>query len=342
VELPTNRFKQRLRTGESQIGLWCGLPGSYAAEIVAPAGFDWLLFDTEHSPSDVLTVLPQLQAVATYSVSPVVRPAFNDTVLIKRFLDIGVQSLLIPYVQNEAEAADAVAATRYPPNGIRGVPALTRATRFGRVKEYARTAEEEICVLVFSGPIRMSGTLTFMCQYIIPKLPLFLSAHPSIELSLHLDDRNIGLIEQGIDVALRMGHLDDSGLVAKRIGHCRRVVVGTPSYLADHPAPQTPEDLIDHSTVVFAQGEGGDRFTFKGHLGSKTISVRPKWRINATEGVRSAVLAGAGLSVATEWMFEAELNSGAVQEVLEEPAGSGSVGGHACRATHERKGPGAG
>jgi len=170
----------------------------------------------------------------------------------------------------------------------------------------------------FSGPIRISGTLTFMCQYIIPKLPLFLSAHPGIEISLHLDDQNIGLIEQGIDVALRMGHLDDSGLVAKRIGHCRRIVVGTPSYLADHPAPQTPEDLIDHSTVVFTQGEGGDRFTFKGPLGSKTISVRPKWRINATEGVRSAVLAGAGLSVATEWMFEAELNSGAVQEVLEE------------------------
>jgi len=148
VELPTNRFKQRLRSGENQIGLWCGLPGCYAAEIVAPAGFDWLLFDTEHSPSDVLTVLPQLQAVAAYSVSPVVRPAFNDPVLIKRFLDIGVQTLLIPYVQNAGEAADAVAATRYPPDGIRGVSALTRATRFGRVKEYARTAHEEICVLV--------------------------------------------------------------------------------------------------------------------------------------------------------------------------------------------------
>lgn len=171
---------------------------------------------------------------------------------------------------------------------------------------------------IFSGQIRISGTLTFMCQYIIPKLPLFLEAHPDIDISIHLDDRNVGLIEHGIDVALRMGHLDDSGLTAKRIGRCRRIVVGSASYLASHPAPLIPERLTDHSTIVFAQGEGGERFTFKGPQGSKTISVRPKLRINATEGVRSAVVAGAGLSIATEWMFEAELVSGAVQEVLKD------------------------
>ncbi|MVA81413.1 4-hydroxy-2-oxoheptanedioate aldolase [Agrobacterium vitis] len=148
MDLPVNTFKQKLQAGQSQIGLWCGLPGSYTAEIVAPAGFDWLLFDTEHSPSDVLTVLPQLQAVAPYAVAPVVRPAVNDPVLIKRFLDIGVQSLLIPYVQNAAEARAAVDATRYPPDGIRGVSALTRATRFGRVKNYAQQAARELCVLV--------------------------------------------------------------------------------------------------------------------------------------------------------------------------------------------------
>ncbi|CUX56758.1 4-hydroxy-2-oxo-heptane-1,7-dioate aldolase [Agrobacterium tumefaciens str. CFBP 5621] len=148
MELPVNQFKAKLRAGKSQIGLWCGLPGSYAAEIVAPAGFDWLLFDTEHSPSDVLTVLPQLQAVAPYQVSPVVRPAVNDPVLIKRFLDIGVQTLLIPYIQNAEEARAAVDGTRYPPAGIRGVAALTRATRFGRVKNYAQNAARELCVLV--------------------------------------------------------------------------------------------------------------------------------------------------------------------------------------------------
>jgi 4-hydroxy-2-oxoheptanedioate aldolase len=148
MELPHNRFKRKLAAGQSQIGLWCSLPGSYAAEIVAPAGFDWLLFDTEHSPGDVLTVLPQLQAVAPYEVSPIVRPATNDPVLIKRFLDIGVQSLLIPYVQSVYEAQAAVAAIRYPPHGIRGVSALTRATRFGRVANYAREAEREICLLL--------------------------------------------------------------------------------------------------------------------------------------------------------------------------------------------------
>ncbi|MEZ2224460.1 LysR substrate-binding domain-containing protein [Rhizobium sp. RCC_161_2] len=168
----------------------------------------------------------------------------------------------------------------------------------------------------FSGQIKISGTLTFMCQYIIPRLPLFLEAHPGIDISVHLDDRNVGLIEQGIDVSLRMGQLDDSGLVAKRIGRCRRIVVGAVSYLEAHREPQTPEELIEHTTIVLAQGEGGDCFVFKGRQRTKTILVRPRLRINATEGVRSAVLAGAGLSVSTEWMFESELETGVVREVL--------------------------
>src|SRR4030088_117950 len=99
MRLPANRFKRTLQEGRQQIGLWCSLPGTYAAEAVAGSGFDWLLFDTEHSPGDVLTVLGQLQAVASYDVACVVRPASNDVVLIKRFLDLGVQTLLIPYVQ---------------------------------------------------------------------------------------------------------------------------------------------------------------------------------------------------------------------------------------------------
>lgn len=143
-----NRFKRALREGRQQIGLWCSLPGSYAAEAVAGSGYDWLLFDTEHSPGDPLTVLAQLQAVAPYPVSAVVRPAANDTVLIKRFLDLGAQTLLIPYVQDADEARAAVAATRYPPEGVRGVSGLTRATRFGRVPGYARRAAEDICLLV--------------------------------------------------------------------------------------------------------------------------------------------------------------------------------------------------
>lgn len=148
MKLPANRFKHALAERRQQIGFWCSLASSYAAEAVAGSGFDWLLLDTEHSPGDVLTVLGQLQAVARYEVSAIVRPASNDTVLIKRFLDIGAQSLLIPYVQTPEEARQAVAATRYPPEGVRGVSGLTRASHFGRVPDYGRVAAEELCLLL--------------------------------------------------------------------------------------------------------------------------------------------------------------------------------------------------
>lgn len=121
----------------------------FAAEIVAGAGFNWLLLDTEHSPSDVPTVMGQLQALSGYpGLSPVVRPAWNDAALIKRYLDIGAQTLLIPYVQSAEEAARAVAVVRYPPAGIRGVSLLTRATQFGRIAGYGKTANAEICLIV--------------------------------------------------------------------------------------------------------------------------------------------------------------------------------------------------
>lgn len=148
MDLPRNRFKAALAEGRPQIGLWISLLEAFAAEAVAAAGFDWLLFDTEHSPGSELSVLGQLQAVAPYPVTPIVRPVTNDTALIKRFLDIGVQTLLIPYVQSAAEAEAAVAAMRYPPRGVRGVSTLTRATGFGRTQDYLARAESELCLLV--------------------------------------------------------------------------------------------------------------------------------------------------------------------------------------------------
>lgn len=148
MSLPVNRFKARLKAGEPQLGLWCSLASAYAAEVVAGAGFDWLMFDTEHSPGGIDSVLAQLQAVSGYPVSPVVRPDTNDVVLIKRYLDIGAQTLLIPYVQNVAEAEAAVAAVRYPPKGERGVAGMTRAGRFGRIKDYCKRAEDELCLLL--------------------------------------------------------------------------------------------------------------------------------------------------------------------------------------------------
>lgn len=148
MDLPRNNFKHAIAEGRQQIGLWCTMPSGFTAEALATCGFDWLLFDTEHSPGDPLTVLEQLQAVAPYSVSTAVRPANNDPVLIKRILDAGALTLLIPYVQNRKEAEAAVAAMRYPPAGIRGVAGITRATRYGTVKDYAKRASEELCLLV--------------------------------------------------------------------------------------------------------------------------------------------------------------------------------------------------
>jgi 4-hydroxy-2-oxoheptanedioate aldolase len=148
MELPANNFKRAIRAGRQQIGLWVSLANPYSAEVVAGAGFDWLLLDGEHSPNDPTTILAQLQAVAPYATSPIVRPAWNDKVLVKRYLDVGAQSLLIPYVQTVAEAEAAVASIRYPLRGVRGVAGVTRAARFGRVADYAARAEEELCLLV--------------------------------------------------------------------------------------------------------------------------------------------------------------------------------------------------
>src|SRR5258705_4535736 len=148
MELPQNSFKRALKAGITQIGLWSSLSSHYTVEVIAGAGYDWILLDCEHSPNDLESLLAQLQACAPYATAPVVRVPWNDMVNIKRVLDIGTQSLLIPYVCSPEEAKAAVAATRYPPAGVRGVAGTTRATRSGRIKDYAKRAHEEICVLV--------------------------------------------------------------------------------------------------------------------------------------------------------------------------------------------------
>ena len=150
--MPTpNLFKRALQAHQPQIGLWSTLPFPMVSELIAGAGFDWLLIDTEHTPSDPIVVQQLLQAVAAEHDRPssaVVRPAWNDTVLIKRHLDVGAQSLLLPFVQNRDEAEAAVSATRYPPRGVRGMGGSMRASRFGRDAAYVQEAERELCVLV--------------------------------------------------------------------------------------------------------------------------------------------------------------------------------------------------
>ncbi|WP_323764847.1 HpcH/HpaI aldolase family protein [Marinovum sp.] len=145
---PANSFTRALRAGQQQIGLWVTLGSNFAAEVVAPAGYDWALIDMEHSHNDYASVLGQLQAFAPYDTVPLVRVEWNDAVAVKRLLDIGAPGLLFPMIQTVEEAQRAVAATRYPPHGIRGVSGSTRATQFGRIADYTTRVEEETAVLL--------------------------------------------------------------------------------------------------------------------------------------------------------------------------------------------------
>ncbi len=144
-----NSLKAALAEGRAQIGLWQALANPYTAEICAGAGFDWLLFDGEHAPNTAQTLLAQLQAVAPYSPEPIARPPVGDPVIIKQYLDIGFRSLLIPMVESAEQARMLVAATRFPPRGIRGVASATsRASGFGANPRYLADAHEDICLIV--------------------------------------------------------------------------------------------------------------------------------------------------------------------------------------------------
>ena len=149
MSVPLNPFKDALRHGRRQIGLWQALASPVTAEICAGAGFDWLLFDGEHAPNDIPLLLSQLQAVAPYPVHPVARPPIGETSLIKQYLDIGFTTLLVPLVETAEQAAALVRAVRYPPDGVRGVGAgIARASRWSRVPGYLDGADAQICLLV--------------------------------------------------------------------------------------------------------------------------------------------------------------------------------------------------
>jgi len=149
MNVPANRFKRAIKEGKCQIGLWVALADATCAELCAGAGFDWLLLDAEHGPNDLRSLLAQLQAVAPYETHPVVRPPVGDTNLIKQILEIGAQTLLIPMVETAEQAASLVAATQYPPRGVRGVGSvLGRSSRWNRMPKYLKQAGDEMCLLV--------------------------------------------------------------------------------------------------------------------------------------------------------------------------------------------------
>lgn len=142
-----NAFKSALAAKETQLGLWCCIANAYTSEILAGSGYDWLTLDMEHSPNDMQTVLAQLQAMAAYDVEPIVRFQKFDADVLKLFLDLGVRTVMFPNVETAEQAQEIVRAARYPPRGYRGVAGLQRANRWGRVKNYHATAENELCII---------------------------------------------------------------------------------------------------------------------------------------------------------------------------------------------------
>ena len=148
MNLPQNPFTRAIAAGKKQIGLWVTLSSNFTAEVVAPSGYDWVLIDMEHSPNDLNSVIGQLQVFASTGTTAIVRPDWNDTVQVKRLLDSGAPGLLFPMIQNVEEAQKAIAATRYPPHGVRGVSGSTRANKFGRIKDYFAKVEQETTVIL--------------------------------------------------------------------------------------------------------------------------------------------------------------------------------------------------
>jgi DNA-binding transcriptional LysR family regulator len=213
-----------------------------------------------------------------------------------------------------------------------GVKLLTRSTRgltpteagLGYLERARRAIEEadeaELAArgagTGLKGRLRICAAVTFARIHLIPLLPQFLAQHPDLDLEVVLDDRQIDLVQEGIDVALRMGKLVDSSLTARRVGRCKRWVLGTPGYFDRAGTPASPADLSKHQTVIYLQE--GSVWSFQRDGSEAAVKVRSRLKVTAAEGVRAAVLAHVGLAIASEWMFTPELRSGAVRAVLAE------------------------
>lgn len=169
-----------------------------------------------------------------------------------------------------------------------------------------------------TGRLRIAAAVTFARIHVMPHLPEFLQQHPDLEIEVVLDDRNVDLVQEGIDVGLRMGRLADSSLTAKRIASGRHVVVGTPSYFAKTGEPTEPSGLATHEAVIYDQGGGGADWSFRRNGAEVAVTLKGRLRVSAAEGVRAAVLANGGLAIASEWMFAPEIANGSVKIVLQD------------------------
>jgi DNA-binding transcriptional LysR family regulator len=166
-----------------------------------------------------------------------------------------------------------------------------------------------------TGNLRICAAVTFGRLHIVPHLGPFLDQNPGLNIDLMLDDRNVNLVEEGVDIALRMGALSDSSLTARKIAECRRVVLGTPTYFEKHGEPTCPADLSKHQAVIYTLG-GNANWQLRNGTDDQSVIISGRIRVNAAEGLRAAVLAHQGLTMASEWMFAPELANGAVREVM--------------------------
>jgi DNA-binding transcriptional LysR family regulator len=170
-----------------------------------------------------------------------------------------------------------------------------------------------------AGHLRVNVGVTLGKLHVVPLLPSFLAAHPNLSVDLILDDRLVNLIEEGVDIGLWLGPLADSSLSARKVATSRRLVLGTPEYFERAGIPRSPAELNRHAAVIYTQDRGGsDTWTFRQDASSMSVNISGRLRVSASEGVRAAVLSGMGLAIAPEWMFAAELASGAVRPILGE------------------------
>ena len=215
-----------------------------------------------------------------------------------------------------------------------GVSLLMRSTRsvvpteagrifYERAKRTIEEADEAVVAARGSasgltGKLRVSASVCFGRLHVIPSLSEFLAEHPGLDVELVLDDRNVDLVNEGIDVALRMGAMPDSNMTARRIAEGRRVVVATPAYLEQHGTPKTPGELISHQAVIYTRDGGGESWTFKKATAEVSVVIQGRLKVTAAEGLREAVNCNLGFAVASEWNFSPELKSGKIVRIMED------------------------
>ena len=165
MEIRKNKVKEYFRKDQTTVGIWSGIPHPYAAEICAGAGFDWVLIDGEHAPYDINSILTAHQAMSNYDTGIVVRIPSKDPVLIKRLLDLGIQTLLVPMVETAEEAENLVKAISYPPKGIRGIgSALSRAAQWKRVPDYFSKVQDELCLILQVESVKGMENIESICE----------------------------------------------------------------------------------------------------------------------------------------------------------------------------------